>query len=125
MTFEEFPNAIERVLSRRDFVDLYGEKGAKDIREKAKAAHKLDFRTDAPLPQWAIDIIRDSSLGGYKSRVRILIAHQFDITDTNVSTVLLRPREVDELPPKPTPDWLVKHREEKAEVAKKILAKYK
>ena len=125
MTFEEFPNAIERVLSRRDFVDLHGEKGARNIREKAKAEHKLDFRTDAPLPQWAIDIIRDSSLGGYKSRIRILIAHQFDITDTNVSTTFLRPREVDELPPKPTPDWLVKHREEKVKVAKRILEKYK
>lgn len=125
MTFEEFPNAIDRVLSKRDFVDAYGEKSAKDIREKAKATHKLDFRTDAPLPQWAIDIIRDSSLGGYKNRIKILIAHQFDITDTNVSKTFLRQREVDSAPPKPTPDWLVKHREDKVELAKRILAKYK
>lgn len=125
MTFEEFPNAIDRVLSRRDFVDSRGEDVAKEIREKAKEAHKLDFRTDAPIPQWAIDIIRDSSLGGYKIRMRILIAHQFDITDTNCSWVFLPSKEVNKLPPKPTPDWLVKHREDKAELAKRILAKYK
>lgn len=125
MTFEEFPNAIERVLSRRDFVDLYGEENAKSIRDKAKLAHKLDFRTDAPLPQWAIDIIRDSSLGGYKSRIKILVAHQFDITDTNTSKTFLRKMEVDSAPPKPTPDWLIKHREEKVKVAKRILEKYK
>jgi hypothetical protein len=125
MTFEEFPNAIDRVLSRRDFVDARGEDGAKRVREKAKETHKLDFRTDEPIPQWAIDIMRDSSLGGYKIRMRILIAHQFDITDTNFSKVFLRPREVKELPPKPPPDWLVKHREDKVELAKRILAKYK
>lgn len=125
MTFEEFPNAIERVLSRRDFVEFHGPKAAKELRTKLKAEYKLDYRKDEPLPQWAIDILKDVRFGGYKTRVRVIFAHQFDITDTNPSNTIIHKQEEISAPPKPPPEWLVEHRESKAQVAKRILEKYK
>lgn len=125
MTFEQFPNAIERILSRRGFVDEHGAEIAKELREKLKKEHKLDFRTDTPLPDWAIEIFRDSRFGGYKTRINIVMAHQFDITDTNPSKIFVPRQDVHSAPPKPPPEWLVEHRERKAEVAKKLLDKYK
>lgn len=121
----EFADAIERVLSRRSFVDYHGPKAAKEMRDKARSRHKLNYENDAPLPQWAIDILKDRDLGGYKCRISILFAHQFDITDTRQSRVFIKESEARNVQQKPTPKWLVDHRKDKAEIAKRILEKYK
>lgn len=123
MTFEEYPNAIERVLSRASIVKERGIEWMKTVRDAFKAKHKLDYRTDEAIPQWAIDILKDKTFG-YGTRIRIVMAHQFDITDTNPSKVFITNKDVSAMPDKPVPEWLSAHRVTAQERANAILNKY-
>ena len=113
-------NAIVRVLSHHAVVEHYGAAKTKEIRDKMLAAHPLDDEHDAPLPNWAVQILKDPSVG-YRTRIRIAMTHHWDITGENPSWRFVQPMDMKSAPPKPPPTWL----QEQRELAKQYLEKYK
>lgn len=117
-------NAIVRVLAHHAVIDHYGAEKAQKIKERMLCAHPLDEEKDAPLPQWAVQILKDPSVG-YRTRIRIAMTHHWDITGENPSWRFVQPSDMKNSPPKPPPSWLQAHRAKKIEIAKKYLEKTK
>lgn len=115
-------NAIVRVMRSRAIINHYGPDEAKRITEKLLKEHKLDEAVDQPVPQWAIDILKNPRVG-YRTRIKILMTHQFDITDVNPSWRFVLPMEAENAPPKPPPKWLVEFRAKRLAETKKYLEK--
>ena len=114
-------NAVERVLEHRQVVERYGERIHK-IREAMLAKHKLDFEKDAPIPQWAIEILKDPHVG-YRTRIKMVMTHQYDITDENPSWRFVQPSEMRDAPEKPPPKELVEFREAKRKQAEEYISR--
>lgn len=115
-------NAIARVMAHKSVIMHYGEEGAKKITEQLLRDHPLNDETDKELPPWAIDILKDASIG-YRTRIRIAMTHHWDITGENPSWRFVQPKDMREAPPKPPPDWLTEFREKKKQVAKNYIEK--
>jgi len=114
------PNAIERVLRDESLVSHYGDK---DIEHKVKAMLAripLDEQTDTPLPDWAISILRDRTVG-YRSRIKMVFMHHWDITDVNPDQSFVQLKDKRSAPDKPIPPWLVEFRAKRAAIAKEYI----
>ncbi len=98
-------NAIERVLAHKAVIDKYGDR-LPQIKEKLLGAHKLDCLNDQPIPDWAIQILKDPTVG-YRTRIRIVMTHQFDITGESPSWRFVQPKDMREAPPRDPPKELV------------------
>lgn len=112
-------NAIERVLGHRAVIDKYGD-GLPQIKAKLLEAHKLDCLSDKPIPDWAIQILKDPTVG-YRTRIRIVMTHQFDITGESPSWRFVSPKDMKEAPERPAPKELVDFRSDKAKKADEII----
>lgn len=112
-------NAIERVMEMKALASHYGEK-ISEIREGMVKDHPLDYTKDAPVPDWAIDIMKDKRIG-YRTRIKIIMTHQFDITDCNPSMRFVTPSEARNAPPKPPPKKILDFRAKKAKEAEEFL----
>lgn len=112
-------NAIERVLGHKAVIDKYGDR-LPHIREKLLGEHKLDCLSDKPIPDWAIQILKDPTVG-YRTRIRIVMTHQFDITGESPSWRFVSPKDMREAPERPTPKELVDFRSDKAKKADEII----
>lgn len=113
-------NAISRCLAEHGFIDHYGKDLAKKKCDAMLSAHPLNDDTDAPLPKWAINIMKDKSVG-YRTRIKIVMTHHWDITGENPSWRFVQPSEMKSAPPKQPPEWLEKFRESKKAVARDYL----
>lgn len=114
-------NAIERTLEGRMIVEKYGDRLPK-IREKMLAEHPLDHNKDEPMPQWAIDILKDPSVG-YRSRIKIVMIHQYDITGTNPSVRFVSTNDMSDAPDKEVPKSIKEFRASKTKAADEYLKK--
>lgn len=112
-------NAIERVIAHKAVVDKYGDR-LPIIREKLLEAHKLDCLNDQPIPDWAIQILKDPTVG-YRTRIRIVMTHQFDITGVSPSWRFVSPKDMSEAPERPASKELVEFRGDKAKKADEII----
>jgi len=117
-------NAISRVMSHHQVVEHYGKEVTQRKIERMLVAHPLDDDKDAPLPKWAVNLLKDPSVG-YRTRIRIVMTHHWDITNENPSWRFVQPKDMKEAPPKSTPVWLQAFRENKQKVAREYLAKQK
>jgi hypothetical protein len=124
MPLNRLPNAIDRVFSRESLKRHHGEETVKKLKEEYRVRHPLNFMRDDPVPEWAISILRDSTVG-YRTRIRILMMHQYDIINMCPTKVLTENEELTKAPESTVPSWLVDAREMAAERAIKILKKYK
>ena len=104
----QMENAIERVLSMNAVVKHYGV-DIEDIKKNMLASHPLDCEKDQPLPKWATDILKDKSVG-YRTRIRIVMMHHFDITGESPSWRFVQPKDMKEAPPRDPPKELVELR---------------
>lgn len=114
-------NAIERVLGHKAVVEKYGDR-LPAIKEKLLGAHKLDCLTDQPIPDWAIQILKDPTVG-YRTRIRIVMTHQFDITGESPSWRFVTPKDMREAPERPAPKELKEFRKAKAAEAAALIKK--
>lgn len=112
-------NAIERVLGHKAVVEKYGDR-LPQIKEKLLGAHKLDCLNDKPIPDWAIQILKDPTVG-YRTRIRIVMTHQFDITGESPSWRFVQPKDMREAPERPPSKELVEFRNDKANKADEII----
>lgn len=118
-------NAIERVLSSEEFTLVLKSReksGTLDdtqdvIIDKMMDRHCIDAAHDDPLPNWAIAILRDPTIG-YKWRIKIAFAHHYDITGINPSRFLVNRQMMGkglELPDNPLLDDFRKKRQDIAD----------
>lgn len=112
-------NAIERVLGHKAVVEKYGDR-LPQIKEKLLGTHKLDCLNDKPIPDWAIQILKDPTVG-YRTRIRIVMTHQFDITGESPSWRFVQPKDMREAPERPASKELVEFRNDKAKKADEII----
>ena len=80
---------------------------------------RLDDRKDAPLPQWAIDVLSVEAIS-YRVRLKILSAHHWDITGEFIPHVLKKP-DLRVTPPLSPPQWLDDIRERQKQIAKEYI----
>ena len=112
-------NAIERVLGHKAVMDKYGDR-LPQIKRKLLEEHKLDCLADKPIPDWAIQILKDPTVG-YRTRIRIVMTHQFDITGESPSWRFVSPKDMKEAPERPAPKELVDFRSDTAKKADEII----
>lgn len=91
-----YPNAIERTLKREKVMQHYGDRFPKLLKDVLKD-HPIDELKDKEIPQWAIDIMKDKRIG-YAQRIKIVMMHQFDITNVSPSWRFVQPRDVRNAP---------------------------
>lgn len=115
-------NAISRVMAHHQVVDHYGKDATKKLTEQMLLAHPLDDEHDAPIPKWAAQLLKDKSVG-YRTRIKIVMTHHWDITGENPSWRFVPPKDMKEAPPKPPPTWLQSFREKKKKEARDFLVK--
>lgn len=107
------PNAKERA----------GERSIDEIIDYLVGKHPLDEAKDDPLPEWAVKILRDETVG-FKWRVKIVLSHHLDITGVNPHSHLVQdgggePRQKDMVVPK----WLEEFRNGKRKQAEEYMRK--
>jgi len=113
-------NAITRVLEQPRQKEKYGDRW-EIIHQSVQSRCPLDEERDEPLPQWVINLMRESDLP-YKTRLKIMATHHFDITHENCNWVFL-PTEEARKAPRSVPRWLVDFRERQAQRAKDAIEK--
>lgn len=95
-------NAITAVFDSFTIQDHYGADKARAMCNRVLAACPLDKDNDAPLPEWAINILK-FGMAGYRERIRMLFIHHSEITGEPVKHYLV---EGDGK----TPSWVGKNR---------------
>ena len=73
-----YRNPIDRWFEQDGVVKIHGIDNCRKYAANAKSKCPLDYKTDDPLPSWAIDILRAPNVS-YRGRIRILMAHAEDI----------------------------------------------
>ena len=115
-------NAIERVMTRGSIERRYGKEAtARKLREMLINI-PLDEEHDAELPEWAIRMLIEKSVG-YRTRISMVLTHHWDITGDNPSFRFVKQREMDMAPPKPIPRWLAEFRERRMQIANEYINK--
>ena len=115
----EFKDAIERVLTSPQVAHKYGKDFCDGVIAQSKRWGILNYKTDEPLPKWAIDILNMTEFG-YRTRYALLVEHNYDITGSADRENHLRKSKT-EAPPLDVPEWLTEFRKKQADVAKKYL----
>lgn len=112
------PNAIERVLASKDIIQKYGEVYAKKMVEKYMDFTHINDDTDAPMPDWAVQMLKTPGVG-YRTRIHMCMTHHFDITNVCPcrNGIGLTRMDMESAPPKYTPEFVAlrKRKEEEAE----------
>ena len=114
------PNAIERVLNDDKVVAHYGQEWVRLMTAYLQDNHPLNSDTDAPVPQWAVNLLLAKGIG-YHQRVRMVIMHHWDITGDSPQDLHIKYKDVLKAPAAPIPDWLAEFREKHAAIAKEYL----
>lgn len=112
-------NAIERTFKLSGVIERYGEK-VPELCASMVRNHPLDCEKDQPIPQWALDIMKDKTVG-YRTRIRIVMTHHFDITGESPSWRFVPPKSMKEAPPRDPPKSLVALREKNRQKAEEYL----
>ncbi len=99
------------------------ERSIDEIMDYLVGKHPLDENKDQPLPEWAVKILRDETVG-FRWRVKIVLSHNLDITGENPHAHLVQdnggePRMKDMVVPK----WLDEYRERKRKQAEEYMKK--
>lgn len=118
----EYKNAIERTMERKTMVEFLGKDEAEKTTQRLLAAHPLDDRKDAPIPEWALNIMKDKTIG-YRTRIKIVMMHHWDITGENPSWRFVQPSDMKNTPPRKAPEWLEKHRDKQTKIADEYIEK--
>ena len=110
------PNAIDRVLDDDAVVHQHGKELVEWMKKDLNRLACIDEEKDAPLPKWAIEILRYRAIG-YRTRIKILCTHHWDITGENPDIVRLQKKDMRNAPPKPIPQWLADFRKRHQKIA--------
>lgn len=73
-----YKNPIDRWFETEGVVNANGLDNCRKYAAAAKSKCPLDYKTDDPLPAWAVDLLRAPNVS-YRGRIRILMAHANDI----------------------------------------------
>ena len=122
-------NAIRRVMDSRKYIAQFGKKWVDETIEKMDRAFMLDESKDAPLPEWAVQLLNYDDIN-YRARIKIVLLHHFDITQEKFKghhgwlmerTVETSPAP----PPMPAPPWMQDFRKRQSELAEEYIRKTK
>lgn len=114
------PNAIERTLRNPSVQKHYGKDHCEALIKQMNRWCPLDDKMNAPLPEWACEILRVREIG-FRTRYAILVAHHYDITGDNIDYARLTKGKMALSPPREVPDWLTEFRERQAAKAREYL----
>ena len=114
------PNAIERVLRMPSVKRRHGYEHCEALIRQLNRWCPLDDKKDAPLPQWACEILRIREIG-FRTRFAMLIAHNYDITGVNEDYARVNKTQMALSPPRDIPDWITEFRERQAAKARDYL----
>ena len=114
------PNAIERVLRTPSVKWRHGYEHCEALIRQLNRWCPLDDKKDAPLPQWACEILRIREIG-FRTRFAMLIAHNYDITGVNEDYARVNKTQMALSPPRDIPDWITEFRDRQAAKARDYL----
>lgn len=86
------PNAIERVMDEKKVRDHYGVLAGK-IKSEILANHPIDELKDPPVPDWVVGLLTEQ-LVGYRTRIKMVLMHHFDITNDRPSKRFVSDKEM-------------------------------
>lgn len=105
-------------------VKFKGDDIAKELKDELLKDHPLDEENDKPLPEWAIGIMKDKRIG-YRTRIKIVMMHHWDITGENPSWRFVQPSDMKNTPEREAPKDVKDFRMKQKEKADEYLSKHK